>query len=104
MAAVGITTTATNHVGADIPVCSKRLALAELEPLTCALLAVLLAFLASRIAPQETCCLQLRAQFRIEQDQRAGKAHLYCAGLSIHAATVHGDRGIERSLRLAQDQ
>src|ERR1700730_3948258 len=53
----------------------ENLALAELEALAGALLPVLLAFLHARIARQKAVLAQPGAQFRIEDGQRAGKAH-----------------------------
>src|SRR5579864_3382164 len=67
-----------------------ELALAELEALAGALLPVLLAFLHARIAGQKAILAQARAQFRIEERQRAGKPHAHRARLSADAAAVHG--------------
>src|ERR1019366_5113519 len=69
---------------------TNRLALAELEALAGALLPVLFAFLHARITRQKPVFAQARAQFRLEDRQRAGKPHAQGARRSTHAATVHG--------------
>ena len=45
---------------------------------------------------------QARAQFRIEKRQRAGKPHAHRAGLSAHAAAIHGGDDVNRSRRLGE--
>src|SRR6202040_3290144 len=78
----------------------ENLALAELEALAGALLPVLLALLHARIARQKAVLAKARAQFRIEQRQRGGKAHAPPARLSAYAAAlpgcddVHGSGGL----------
>src|ERR1700722_8240517 len=64
------------------------LPLRELEASSSALLAVLLAFLAARIACDHTAGLQRFAQFNIELHQRTCNAELHCIGLAVHAATL----------------
>src|SRR5215831_1494765 len=66
------------------------LAFAELEALARALLPVLLALLDARVARQEAFLLQLRPQFEVVFDQRAGDAEAQRAGLAGDAAA--GDR------------
>src|ERR1700676_5812760 len=69
---------------------TRKLALAELEALAGALLAVLLAFAHARIAGQETIFAQARAQLRVEYRERAGQSHAHRARLAANAATIHG--------------
>src|ERR1700704_3953340 len=80
---------------------SRQLSLAELEPFASALLAVLLALFATRIARNHTRSLELLPQFHVENHQGAGDAHLHRIGLAVHAAA--GDRGnhVECAGRLA---
>src|ERR1700730_2687173 len=78
------------------------LTLAELEALAGALLPVLLAFLHARIARQKTVLAQARAQFRIEERQRAGKPHAHRARLPTHAAAIHGRDNVNGSRRLGE--
>src|ERR1700730_2688173 len=66
------------------------LALAELEALAGALLAVLLAFAHARIAGQETIFAQAGTQLRVKNRERAGQSHAHRARLAADAATIHG--------------
>src|ERR1051326_5019095 len=81
-----------------------RLALAELEPLACALLSVLLAFLAARVAGHVALGLQLGAQFGIELEQRAGDAQLDRSRLSVDAAPAHAGDDVEAGRGFARHQ
>src|SRR5580700_3063595 len=67
------------------------LPLRELEASASALLAVLLAFLAARIARDHAAGLESLSQFDVELHQRACNTELHCIGLAVHAATL--DRG-----------
>src|SRR5947209_849983 len=64
------------------------LALRELEPLSRALLAVLLAFLAARVARDHALGLQFLAQFCVELHQGARHTQLHRVGLAAHPATL----------------
>src|SRR3954453_5790135 len=68
----------------------RALPFAELEALARALLSVLLAFLDPRVAGQEAFLFELRPQFEVVLDQRAGDAEAQRAGLAGDAAA--GDR------------
>ena len=67
------------------------LPLGELEPLTCALLTVLLALVLAGIAGQETELLELAAQFGVELHQGPCDTETGCAGLACEAAAVGAD-------------
>src|SRR5204862_2072077 len=67
----------------------------ELEPLACALLAVLLPFVRARVARQEAKLLQSRPQFCVELHQRPGNSQTSCPGLTGDAAAVGEDQQIE---------
>src|SRR5580698_542222 len=82
----------------------KSLALRELEPLTGALLSVLLALLRASVARKQPFGLQRLAQFGIELDQCAGDAHLHRIGLRAHAAALHGGKHVEGRQELGQHQ
>src|SRR3569833_630175 len=70
----------------------KRLTLAELESLACALLTVLLALLDASVAGQQAFGLERLPQLRIELDQCTGNAHLHCVCLrGDSTATNSGD-------------
>src|SRR3954447_20023944 len=71
------------------------LPLGELEPLTCALLSVLLALVLAGIAGQETELLELATQFGIELNQCPCDAETGRAGLACEAAAVGEDQHIE---------
>src|SRR5438067_2855459 len=73
----------------------KTLPLAELEALAGALLPVLLALFAARIAREQAFALQLLAQLSIELDERAGNAQLYRACLAVHPAAGHRNQHVE---------
>src|SRR6266478_7797869 len=79
-----------NRDGAFIKL-TERLALGELESLTCALLAVLLAFLHTGVACQKTIGAQRRPQIWIELRNGARQSHADGTGLSTNAATMRGD-------------
>src|SRR5215472_11193971 len=68
------------------PVTKNRLTLGELEPLSCAFLPVLLAFLHSRIARQKSVLPQGWPQLLIESRNRAGQSHAHGASLPAHTA------------------
>jgi hypothetical protein len=74
---------------------TKRLALGELEALARALLAVLLAFLHTGIARQETVGAQRRAKLRVEAADGAGESHANCSGLTTNAAALGGANDID---------
>src|SRR5690348_12709002 len=82
----------------------KLLALAELESLTRALLAVLFAFLDARVARQKTFALELFAQFRVELKQGAGNAQAHRISLAIHTASGDIGQHIEAGGALGGDQ
>src|SRR5208283_995448 len=64
------------------------LPLRELEASACALLSVLLAFLAARVAGDESLGLERLAQLRVELHQRARNTQLHRVGLTHHAAAL----------------
>src|SRR5437588_12054326 len=82
----------------------KTLPLAELEALAGALLPVLLALFAARIAREQAFALQLLAQLGIELDERAGNAQLHRACLAVHAAAGYRDQHVEISGGFPGDQ
>src|SRR5437764_5092608 len=75
----------------------KTLPFAELEALAGALLPVLLALFAARIAREQAFALQLFTQLGVEHDERAGNAQLHCARLPVHAAAGHRGQHVEIS-------
>src|SRR5947209_2687538 len=77
------------------------LSLGELEPFACALLAVLLAFVGTRVPRQEPELFQFTAQLGIEFDERAGDTQARCSGLAIEPPAVgkHQDVELVRRLR-----
>src|SRR5436309_15163142 len=77
-----------------------HLPLAELEPFASALLSILLALFAARIAADQALSLQLLAQFRVELHQCAGYAQLHRVGLTAHAAAQNTRNDVERSCRI----
>src|SRR5690242_3459864 len=64
----------------------NRLAFRELEAFTRALLAVLLALFGARVAGDEACAFQARAEFGVELHQRPRHAVAHGAGLTGLAA------------------
>src|SRR4051794_7338455 len=79
-------------------------ALAELEPRTGTLLAILLAFLLARVARQEAGRLEAVAQLGVESEQSAGDAVPNGAGLARAAAPGDADGDVELLHRLGQLQ
>src|SRR6185437_13929881 len=75
--------------------CRFRLAFAELEATTSALLPVLLALFHARIARQKTIFSQPWPQLRVEHRQRARKSHAHRAGLTAHTAALRGRFHVE---------
>src|SRR5579884_1151215 len=73
----------------------ERLAFRELEALARALLTVLLTFVRSRIASQQTRLLQARPQLRVDLDQRARDSQPDGACLSGRTAAVGENQNIE---------
>src|SRR5437588_2499545 len=73
----------------------KTLPLAELEALAGALLPVLLALFAARIAREQAFTLQLLAQLGIELDEGAGNTQLHRACLAVHAPAGHRGQHVE---------
>src|ERR1700720_2192633 len=73
------------------------LALAELEALSCAFLAVFLAFLAARVTRHHALGLQLAAEFGVELHERPRNAELYCVSLTAHAAAQYTGDDVECS-------
>src|SRR5208283_2027449 len=71
------------------------LPLRELEASACALLSVLLAFLAARVAGDESLGLERLAQLRVELHQRARNTQLHRVGLTHHAAAAHRGNHVE---------
>src|ERR1700739_2368191 len=65
---------------------SRRLTLAELEPLTGTLLTVLLALLGARVTREQALALEGLAQLGVELKQGAGDAHLDRVCLGADAA------------------
>src|SRR5437667_10779921 len=82
----------------------KTLPLAELEALAGALLPVLLALFAARIAREQAFALQLLAQLSIELDEGAGNAQLHRACLAVHAAAGHRGQHVEAGGGFAGNQ
>src|SRR5580698_1357607 len=83
---------------------AQRLALAELEAATSALLSVLLAFLHARIAREETVGAQRRTQLRIQHCKRARKPHAHRSSLSARAAALYHGAHFELILHLRERQ
>src|ERR1700722_1087877 len=71
------------------------LALGELEASASALLAVLLALFATRVAGHEAFCLERLAELRVEDHEGAGDAELDGVGLAHDAATFYGGDDVE---------
>src|SRR5687768_6607235 len=67
----------------------SSLTFTELEPLTGASQAVLLAFFHARIRRQQPVLLQLLAELGVECDERARNPQAYGARLAVHAAAGH---------------
>src|SRR5580658_4799548 len=65
-----------------------RLALAELEPATRALLTVLLAFLHTRVPGQKSVLAQRRTQLRVQLGEGARNAHAHRSRLAADAAAL----------------
>src|SRR3984885_9605877 len=76
------------HVSGRFDRDAVRLSLAELEPATRALLSVLLAFLHTRVAGQESVLAQRRTQLRVQLGEGARNAHAHRSGLAADAATL----------------
>src|SRR5579872_230017 len=74
---------------------SETLAFRELEPFARALLAVLLPFVASRVAGQQSGLLQLRTQLGIELDQRASDPQPGSACLADGAAAIRENQDVK---------
>src|SRR5215472_12923325 len=73
----------------------QRLALGELEPLTSALLTILLALVLARIPREKPQLLQPRTQLCVELHQRPRNRQTNCAGLSRHATARRKNYDIE---------
>src|SRR5712692_8656147 len=75
-----------------------------LEPLSCALLTVLLAFFAARVAGDHALRLELLSQFGVEEDQ--GARHAKFNGICLTADASAGDIGdhIEITMSLGGHQ
>jgi hypothetical protein len=71
------------------------LAFAELEPSASALLAVLLALLAARVAGYEAFRLEGLAKLGVEEHESAGDAELHGVGLTHDTATLYGRDDVE---------
>src|SRR5665213_797285 len=71
------------------------LSLAELETCACALLAVLLALLTTRIAGNEAFRLERLTQLRVELHEGTGDAELHGVCLSHDAAALDGGDDVE---------
>src|ERR1044071_4690999 len=69
----------------------QNLSLRELETLARALLAVLLPFLASRIARHKPRLLQASAEFRVQLDQSPRDSMAHCSRLPRISPAVHVD-------------
>src|SRR5262249_12903718 len=82
----------------------ESLAFAELEPLACTLLSILLALFSASVTGEEAFDLELLAQFEVELQQRAGNAHLERARLTVDSTA--GNVGVDVKSRggLAGDQ
>src|SRR4051794_25660647 len=98
-------TPASNSSCIEIPVkLPPLLAFAELEALARSGHAVLLAFLRSRIARQESTRLQRAPQVRVGDAERAGDAQTQRAGLTSHAAAAHRREHVVAARKLRQDK
>src|ERR1700761_1813050 len=99
-------TPASKHRLPGTPIlCSSsesRLALAELESLSGALLPVLLALLDTRVAGEQTFGLQRLAQLDVELQKGAGDTHLHRIGLSANAAARHIGKDVKGRKHLDQ--
>src|ERR1700733_11138406 len=83
---------------------TQQLPLRELEALASALLAILLALFAARIAADHTLGLQLLPQFGVELHQGPGNAQLHRVGLAAHSATQHAGNDVEGRHRIGRSQ
>src|SRR4030095_11380076 len=90
-----------DSIGPMGPICpmgptgSKLLSLRELEPLSRSLLSVLLTFLLSRIACNQSSLLQSRAKVRVEFHQRTRDPVTNRTGLSCRSAAVDIHKDVE---------
>jgi hypothetical protein len=73
----------------------QALTLAELEALSCALLAVFLAFSHARIARKKAVIPQPLAQIGIENRERAREPHAHGASLTTHSTAVNRRPNVE---------
>jgi len=72
-----------------------QLPLGELEPLACALLAVLLALMFPRVTSQQAGFLERSTQFGIELDQSARDTQLDRTSLTGNATSICEDQHVE---------
>jgi len=82
----------------------QKLALRELETLTSALLAVLLALVLPGIARQKASLLQRAAELDIELNQSAGNTETNRPGLANDAAAIRQNQHVEPFLHLNRAQ
>ena len=80
-----------------------RLSLGELRCATSGLQTVLLSFLHSGVAGQETCSLQSGAQLGVQGQQVTGDAVTDRAGLTGNAAACDGDNNVNLANQLLQE-
>src|SRR5262249_26952683 len=82
----------------------ETLSFRELEAFTRSLLSILLALFTAGVAGKEAFHFQLLAQFHVELQQRAGNAHLQCAGLAVDSAAGNVRRNVKGGGGFAGDQ
>ena len=82
----------------------NRLSLGELGCATCSLQAVLLSFLHSGVAGQETSSLQSSAVLGVQAQQSAGDAVTDSAGLTGNAAASDGDNNVNLANQIGSNQ
>jgi len=83
---------------------TRQLAFGELEPLTSALLTVLLALVTARIASEEARLLEALAQLTVELDQGASDSKTDRIGLTRDSTTMGEDQNIELVGHLRDEQ
>ena len=82
----------------------NRLSLGELGCATCSLQAVLLSFLHSGVAGQETCSLQSGTDLGVQQSQSTGNAVTDCASLAGNTAASNSNNNVNLANQVRSDQ
>ena len=89
-------------VGIPSPLKTPKLSLRELEALASTLLAVLLAFLGSRVASQKTSALESLAQFGVEFAKRSSDPVTNGTRLPSGTPTLDIDENVELTEGIGQ--